>query len=143
MQTHQPTNHPMGKTMSNIDNLTYGELKQIAALFAEQSTAPVKAEGLNAMVGKKCIIRTYAAGVWFGEIAEKSGNEVIVKNARRMWRWFAAQGISLSEVSMHGINHGKSKIAEPVGAIWLEAIELIPCTPTAIEIIEAAEHAKA
>lgn len=129
--------------MSNIDNLTFGELKQIAAMFQATQAAPAQLEGLNCMVGKKCIIRTYAAGVWFGEIAEKSGNEVIVKNARRMWRWFAAKGISLSEVSIHGIDHGKSKIAESVESIWLEAIELIPCTEKAIEIIEAAEHAKA
>lgn len=129
--------------IDNIDNLTFGELKQIAAMFNGNQLASTQGEGLSSMVGKKCIIRTYSAGVWFGEIAEKSGNEVIVKNARRMWRWFAAKGISLSEVSIHGIDHGKRKIAESVDSIWIEAIELIPCTEKAIEIIEAAGHAKA
>ena len=99
--------------------------------------------GLNCMIGKKVIIRTYSAGVWFGTLEQKDGNEVIVRNARRMWRWWAAKGISLSAVSIRGINHGKSKIAEPVDSVWLEAIEIMPCTETAILSIEGAPNAKA
>lgn len=126
--------------MSNIDNLTYGELKQIAALFGESQQ---KSEtGLNAMVGKKCIVRTYSAGVWFGQVEQKSGNEVIVKNARRMWYWKAAESISLSAVAIHGINTKDSKIAEAVEGVWLEAIELIPCTEKAIESIDGAKNVK-
>jgi hypothetical protein len=127
--------------MQNIDNMTYCELKQIAALFSNASQSETKS--LNAMVGKKCIIRTYSAGVFFGEISEKSGNEVIVKNARRMWQWTAAESISLSAVSIHGIINSKSKIAQAVDSIWLEAIELIPCTDKAIESIESAKNVKA
>ena len=127
--------------MINIDNLTFGELKQIAAMFsASQSSAP---EGLSSMIGKKCIVRTYSAGVWFGEIDQKSRNEVIVKNARRMWRWKAAQSISLSAVALHGINSTQSKIAEAVPQVWLEAIELIPCTDAAIISIEGAPNVQA
>lgn len=129
--------------MSNIDNLTYGELKQIAALFAGQSVAQPHQAGLNGMIGQKCIVRTYSAGVWFGEIAEKSGNEVIVKNARRMWRWWAAESISLSAVALHGIIHDKSKIAEAVPSVWLEAIELIPASDKAITSIEGAKNVQA
>ena len=128
----------------NIDNMTFGELKQIAALFssaqAVQQSSPAT---LSAMVGKKCIVRTYSAGVFFGEIAEKSGNEVIVKNARRMWRWHAAESISLSAVANHGIKEKQSKIAEAVESIWLEAVELIPCTEKSIASIEGAPNVKA
>ena len=95
------------------------------------------------MVGKKCIIRTYSAGVWFGEVVEKSGNEVIVKNARRMWQWWAAESISLSGVALYGIKPEKSKIAPAVESVWLEAIELIPATAKAIESIEGAPNVKA
>jgi hypothetical protein len=126
----------------NIDNLTIGQAKELAALFRSSQANPDQV-GLNAMVGKKCIVRTYSAGVWFGEIAEKSGNEVIVKHARRMWQWWAAEGISLSAVSMHGIIHEKSKIAGGVDEVWLEAIELIPATRKAITSIEGAPNAKA
>lgn len=125
----------------NIEDLTMGQAKQLSAMFGQ--TAPATKPGLNGMIGKKCIVRTYSAGVWFGEIAEKSGNEVIVKNARRMWQWWAAESISLSAVAIHGIKHDKSKICEAVESVWLEAIELIPCTKKSIESIEAAENVKA
>ena len=95
------------------------------------------------MVGKKCIVRTYSAGVWFGEVAEKSGNEVIVKNARRMWKWWAEEGISLSSVALHGIKQDQSNIVKPVPAVWLEAIELIPASDKAIASIEGAPNVKA
>lgn len=127
----------------NIDDMTYGELKRIAAMF---SAAPVSATSeptLSGMIGKKCIIRTYTAGVWFGEVEQKSGNEVIIKNARRMWRWHAAESVSLSAVANHGIKEKQSKIAESVASVWLEAIELIPCTDKAIASIEGAPNVKA
>ena len=124
----------------NIDNLTIGQVKELAALF---SGVQPQQSGLNNMIGKKCVIRTYNAGVWFGEIAEKAGNEVIVKNARRMWKWWAAEGISLSSVALHGVKHDESKIVEAVPAVWLEAIELIPASDKAIVNIEDAPNVKA
>ena len=126
--------------MINIEELTIGQAKELATLFS----APQQPQtGLNSMLGKKCVVRTYSAGVWFGEIAEKSGNEVIVKNARRMWKWWAAEGISLSAVALHGIRHDKSKIIESVPAVWLEAIELIPASDKAIANIEGAPNVQA
>ena len=124
----------------NINDLTIGQAKELAAMFVQQNQS---SNGLNAMIGKKCIVRTYSAGVWFGEIEQKAGNEVIIKNARRMWQWWAAESISLSAVAIHGILQEKSKICEAVDAVWLEAIELIPCTNKAINSIESAPNVKA
>ena len=125
----------------NIDDLTFGQIKEITSLLSARKEQ--KTEGLNCMIGKKVIIRTYSAGVWFGTLEQKDRNEVILQNARRMWSWWAKEGISLSAVSVHGIKHGKSKIAEAVDAVWLEAIEIIPCTDNAINSIESALNAKA
>ena len=126
--------------MINIEELTIGQAKELATLFsAPQQQQP----GLNSMIGKKCVIRTYSAGVWFGEVAEKAGNEVVVKNARRMWKWWAAEGISLSSVALHGIKQDQSKIVESVPAVWLEAIELIPASDKAIASIEGAPNVQA
>ena len=100
-------------------------------------------DGLNGMVGAKVIVRTYSAGVWFGRLDQKSGNEVILIAARRMWRWWAADSISLSACAVHGIKRDQSKIVAPVGSVWLEAIEIIPCTEKAIESIEGAPHVQA
>lgn len=125
----------------NINDLTLGQLKEINALFG--SNKDQSATGLNCMIGKKVIIRTYSAGVWFGTLEQKDRNEVILRAARRMWSWWAKEGISLSSVSVHGITQDKSKIAEVVDAVWLEAIEIIPCYDQAIMSIESAQNAKA
>ena len=126
--------------MINIEELTIGQAKELATLFS----APQRPQtGLNSMLGKKCVVRTYSAGVWFGEIAEKSGSEVIVKNARRMWKWWAAEGISLSSVARQGVKQDQSKIVEAVPAVWLEAIELIPASDKAIASIEGAPNVQA
>lgn len=124
----------------DINSLTIGQAKELAALLGG---AQPRQSGLNGMVGKKCIVRTYSAGVWFGEIAEKFGNEVIVKNARRLWKWWAAEGISLSSVALHGVKHEESRIAEAVPAVWMESIELIPASDKAIASIEGAPNAQA
>ena len=126
--------------MIDINSLTIGQAKELASFFCG---AQPQQSGLNGMIGKKCVVRTYSAGVWFGEIAEKSGNEVIVKNARRMWQWWAEEGISLSAVALHGIKHDKSRVAEAVPAVWLEAIELITASDKAVSSIEGAPNARA
>lgn len=86
-------------------------------------------------LGQKVIIRTYSAGTWFGELKSKSKDEVILLQARRLWYWWAAESISLSAVAIHGIKREKSKIAEPVAWIWLQAIEILPCSEKAIKSI--------
>ncbi len=124
----------------DINELTLGQIKEISALLGTKQN---ESTGLNCMIGKKVIIRTYSAGVWFGELEQKDGKEVILKDARRMWNWWAKEGISLSSVAVHGIKENKSKIAESIRLVWLEAIEIIPCNDAAILSIESAQNAKA
>jgi len=124
----------------NIEDLKKGELMKLAQLFNGESTD--KTETLNTFIGKKVIIRTYSAGVFFGVLAEKAGEEVILKNARRMYFWKAKEGISLSACALYGIGK-ESKIVEPVESIWLKAIEIIPCSQDAIKSLEEAPHVKA
>lgn len=125
----------------DINEMKFGDLKAIAAIF-NSASAKQEPGGLNAMVGKKCVVRTYSAGVWFGEIEQKSGNEVIVKNARRLWWWKAAESISLSAVALYGLA-SDSKVAAPVASVWLEAIELIPATSKSIDSIEGIKNVEA
>lgn len=126
----------------NIDNLTFGELKQIAAMFSGSAPAMQNSTD-NFMIGKHVIIRTYSAGVWAGLLEQKSGNEVILSSARRMWQWHAAESISLSGCAVYGINQSKSRIAPAVEKTWLEAIEILPLTAVAHESIMGAKNAKA
>ncbi|WP_058914525.1 DUF6948 domain-containing protein [Entomohabitans teleogrylli] len=126
----------------DINELTIGQAKELAALFCGSENSQPKTLATQ-YVGRHVIIRTYSAGVWFGELAEKSGNEVILDNARRMWRWQAAKSISLSGVAKYGIDRDKSKIAPAVDAVWLEAIEIIPTTPESALSISGADDVKA
>lgn len=123
----------------NIDELTLGQIKQLQNLFGDNQSAN---EGINYSLGEKVIIRTYSAGNWFGTLEQKSGKEVVLKNARRLWYWKAEKGISLSAVALDGINQNDSRIVAPVDGVWLEAIEIIPCTDKAIKSIEGADHAE-
>lgn len=116
----------------SINDLTIGEVKELASFFGNKTTGQ---SGLDAMIGSKVIIRTYSAGVWYGVVDQKAGKEVIVKNARRINYFKVIKGISLSSVANNGV-HADSRIAEPVKQVWLEAIELIPCTLDAINSIE-------
>ena len=93
----------------SIDSLTIGELKQLQKLLGGSNNS--ENLGLNSMVGKKVIIRTYSAGVHFGELVEKAKNEVILKNARRLWKWKTNNnGISLSEIANSGLDDNECKI---------------------------------
>lgn len=108
----------------------------------EEPLPPVtvtEAKGINDFaIGKEVIIRTYSAGVWFGVLKQKAGNEVILTKARRMYKWWAKESISLSGVARHGIKQDNSKICGELDAVWLEAIEIIPVAGNAAESIRTA-----
>lgn len=119
--------------------LASAESKQQAE---EEPLPPVtvtEAKGINDyVIGKEVIIRTYSAGVWFGVLKQKAGNEVILSKARRMYKWWAKESISLSGVARHGIKQEDSKICGEVDSVWLEAIEIIPVTGNSAESIRTA-----
>ena len=116
-------------------------LKEIAELLGAKNTSAES--GLNSFaIGQEVIIRTYSAGVWFGRLKEKSGKEVILTEARRMWRWWAKESISLSGVALYGIKQEKSRIAGAVASVWLQAIEIIPVSGEAAELIRTAQETK-
>ena len=127
----------------NIDNLTIGQIKEINSFFFFfSSSANIENKLQHPMIGKKVIVRTYSAGVWFGLLEQKEKNEVILKDARRMYQWFCKESISLSAVAIYGINQDKSRICVAVPSIWLEAIEILPCSDEYINSLEAAPIVK-
>jgi len=122
----------------NIDSMTIGELKEISKLINKDSQ-----KTLNFHVGKKVIIRTYSAGVWFGTLKEKEGKEVILRDARRMYFWKAKKSISLSGVAKYGIDQEESKICPKIDNQWLEAIEIMELSNECIKSIEEAKDVEA
>ena len=83
----------------------------------------------------KYIIRTYSAGVFFGEIEKLEGSFGIFKNVRRIWYWDGAN--SLSDLATIGtVEPNKCKFSCTVEQeILTNVIELIKCTPESIESI--------
>jgi len=120
----------------NLDDLTLGQVKQLQGLLGNtqsQSTHPD--------LGKKVIIRTYSAGVHYGKLVSKEGMEVQLENAIRFYYWSGA--FTLSQLAMEGVTKPKDcKFAMPVDRVTLEAIEIIPCSQDAINIIEGVKCKK-
>lgn len=120
----------------NINELTIGQAKELAKMFGTN-------EGLCEQIGEYVIIRTYSAGVWFGKLEKKAGNEVILSEARRMYQWWCAKSISLSGVAKYGINQDKSKICPALDKVWLEAIEILTLSDVAIKSLKGAKDVEA
>lgn len=83
------------------------------------------------------IIRTYSAGVFAGDLVSRKGQEVKLKNARRLWYWKGAA--SLSQLAIDGVscpNECKFPAALPEIEL-LQAIEIIPVSDKARKNIEA------
>ena len=87
-------------------------------------------------IGKKVIIRGDRSGVEFGELVSQNGQEVTLKNARRIWYWDGAA--SLSQLAKDGTAiPNECKFTVTVESITiLDAIEIIPCSDKAIKSIE-------
>lgn len=108
----------------DINSLTIGEAKELASLFGTTQTPGAK----HPMLGKRCLIRTYSAGVHIGDVVHIEGSEVKLDNALRLWKWIGG-GLSLSAVANDGIKGGR---LNKTGEIYLtNIIEIIPTTPEA------------
>jgi hypothetical protein len=81
------------------------------------------------------IARTTSAGVFAGNIESRNGQEVVLKNARRIWYWSGAA--SLSQLAVDGVSKpDECKFPCEVASITLtQAIEIIPCTKKAMDSI--------
>ena len=91
------------------------------------------------MENQKFIVRSDRAGVFYGEIKERNGDEVTMTNVRRIWYWSGAA--SLSQLAVDGVSKPEDcKFTVYVKEmIILGAIEIIPCTEKAIKSIEGVE----
>lgn len=86
--------------------------------------------------GKKCIVRGDRSGVFYGEIVDRKGKEVELKNCRRLWYWDGAN--SISELAKNGTKEPKNcKFTVFVESVEiLDAIEINECSEEAIKNIE-------
>lgn len=74
--------------------------------------------------GSRVLVRTNSAGIHYGILESREGQEIHLSNARRIWSWSGA--LSISEIALNGIDIKNSKLSVAVEEIIL---------PTAIEVI--------
>lgn len=88
-------------------------------------------------IQQKCIIRTSESGVHYGLLVARTGGEVVLHNARRIWRWEGA--FTLSAIANSGAGEN-SLLSEAVDEILLlGVIEVIPCKEAGIEWLDNKE----
>ena len=83
------------------------------------------------------IVRGDRSGVFFGELKERSGQEVELRNARKLWYWDGAAAVE--QTAKDGVkNPGACKFTVSVESMIItDAIQVIPCTSGAAENIMA------
>ena len=86
--------------------------------------------------GDYVITRTQSAGVFAGTFVSRKGQEVVLKDARRLWYWVGAASLSqLAEIGTSDPN--KCKFPCPVTEVTLlQAIELLTVTTKAKKSIQ-------
>ena len=91
---------------------------------------------------QKFIVRCDRAGVFYGEIEERNGREIKMRNVRNLWYWDGAA--TLLQLAAEGTTSSDNcKFTMTVDSLEvLDAIEVIPCTDRAIESIEAVKEWK-
>ena len=89
------------------------------------------------METNKVIVRADRAGVFFGEIIERNGSEVKMKDVRRLWYWDGAA--SLSQLAVEGVSKPQNcKFTVTVTKMEiLGVVEIIPCNQKAVESINS------
>lgn len=118
----------------DIEYLTIKQARELAALFGVSQSAPVAAHPL---IGRHVIARCYSAGVHAGEVVSVDGENVMLKNSRRLWSWKAKEGVALSGVAQHGLHKDGGKVDVVNPEIYLTGVcELIPTSAAAKDSID-------
>ena len=114
----------------NIDELTIGQAKALAAMFSNNVPATPAID--CKMIGKYVIVRCRDAGVHAGVLESYNGRECVLTESRRMWYWKPADGQKyLSGLAISGADEA-SKIGAALPRIFLtENCEIIECSAKA------------
>ena len=124
----------------NINDLTLGQLKEIAAMFPQQSAQSNQCVIDNGMKDQYVIVRCRDAGVHAGFLDSYNGREAVLIESRRLWYWKPANKQKyLSGVAVSGLD-AASKVGAPIERIHLtETCEIIKVSNCAIQSISGAK----
>lgn len=87
------------------------------------------------MDNKYYIIRGDRSGVFFGKIAARNGQEVELRNVRKLWYWDGA--CAVEQLAVDGIvdGHGNKYTVVVPEMIITDAIQIIPCSDKATKVL--------
>lgn len=120
----------------NIDELTIGEARKLASMFAQNCNTDSSVPSGEIKPGHKVIVRSRDAGVQCGELVGYEGSTVHLRKARQMWSWTASKGGTLLDCARHGVSEGKfSNVADAVTVIG--ACAIIAVHPDAASSLES------
>lgn len=113
----------------NINDLTLGQAKELAALFSSGTQIQTANQVL---IGEYIIVRCRDAGVHAGFLKSYNGREAVLAESRRLWYWKPANGQKyLSGCATSGL-HADSKVGAPISlTVLTETCEIIACTDIA------------
>lgn len=121
--------------MSKPESIMIDDVKYVRANSLNE-----KSVDFNGM--KYVICRTYSAGVFAGYLESRSGQEVVLRNARRLWYWEGAA--SLSQLAEEGSSKPNScKFPQAVSRVeLLQAIEILDTTKKAQDFFASVKEWK-
>lgn len=93
----------------------------------------------NNMDNKYYIIRGDRSGVFFGQIASRNGQEVELRNTRKLWYWDGA--CAVEQLAVDGVTNSsacKFTVVVPE-MIITDAIQILPCSEKAVKILAEAK----
>ena len=83
------------------------------------------------------IVRSNLAGVFCGTLENKNGTEVVLTNARKIYRWQGAY--TVEDIAVKGLNVNTSQITVPVEKIIIDDVcQVLPTTDAAQKILTEA-----
>jgi hypothetical protein len=123
----------------SIENVMIKELTEVLNVLKAKAAQDKVADSVlgvdkeiackgHPMLGRRCLIRTYSAGVHIGDVVFVNGDECKLENALRLWSWENG-GLSLSAIANNGVKKAR---LNKTGEIYLTNIlEIIATTPIA------------
>lgn len=85
---------------------------------------------MEKFIGKKVLVRSSQAGVYFGTLEKINGDSVVMTNVRNIWSWNGAT--CLSQIANEGIQGGK--VSQEVAEMGIIGVcQIIPLTPKALD----------
>ena len=123
----------------NINDLTIGEAKQLAAMFGNTSITPTNNLG-SQFIGKYVIVRSRNEGINAGKVLELDNTGVILEDARRLYYHIPAnKEMSWYEgVALKGLSKD-SKVGSEVTKLIVEDYSITICTKEAEKSIRGAK----